>query len=155
MLNNKDLEIITQLRKNARESLTRMSKKTSIPVSTIYDRLKVHENSLIKKFTSLIDFNELGFMTRVYIAIKVGSDKKDILKEHLSKHPNINSFFRINNDYDFLVEGIFKNIKQLQEFMDNLEKRFNVETKIFYIVEDIKREAFLTDKTVFMLADHN
>ncbi len=155
MLNNKDLEIITQLRKNARKSLTRMSKKTSIPVSTIYDRLKVHENSLIKKFTSLIDFNELGFMTRVYIAIKVPSDKKDGLKEHLAKHPNINCFFRINNDYDFLVEGIFKNIKQLQGFMDNLEKRFNVETKIFYIVEDIKREAFLTDKTVFMLADRN
>ncbi|MBU4209210.1 MAG: winged helix-turn-helix transcriptional regulator [Proteobacteria bacterium] len=39
MIKKTDLIIISSLRQNAREKLTEMSRKTRIPVSTIFDRI--------------------------------------------------------------------------------------------------------------------
>ncbi len=46
-MNQKDLKILAYLRQDARMPLTSMSKKTGIPVSTIFDRLRNNENNVI------------------------------------------------------------------------------------------------------------
>ncbi|MDD5331266.1 MAG: Lrp/AsnC family transcriptional regulator [Candidatus Nanoarchaeia archaeon] len=147
MANRKEMLILSRLRQDARESLTKMSKITRIPVSTIYDRLQSCQKDLITKHTSLLNFGKLGFNARVNIMLKVQREKRDEIKDYLEKHRNVNSIYKINNGYDYLIEGIFKNIKQVDEFMDILESRFVLEnTQIYYIVEDIKREAFLANE---------
>ena len=73
-----DLLIISSLRQNAREKLTNMSKKTRIPVSTLFDRIRMHEGKLIKKHTALIDFNKLGYNTRANIILKVKKTDREI-----------------------------------------------------------------------------
>ena len=154
-MNKKDFLIITCLRKNARESLTNMSKRTNIPISTIYERLKTNTDGLIHKHTSLIDFNKLGFSTRANIMLRVHKDSKEDLKKYLLNYFQVNSLYRINNGYDFLVEGIFRHLKELEEFLDNLETRFNIEHKeIHYIIDDLKREAFMTDPLFLELAQN-
>jgi DNA-binding Lrp family transcriptional regulator len=145
-MNNKDLKIITYLRQNARMPLTEMSKKTHIPVSTLFDRLKVNSQDVIKKHTSLLDFAKLGFHTRANITFKVDRDDKDPLKEFLIKHQAVNSVYRINNGYDFMVEGVFRQIKDMEEFIDSVEQEFKIEDKkSFFIIEDLKKECFMSD----------
>ncbi len=48
-----DLSVLAKLRQNARERLTKMSRKTSIPVTTLYNKIKTLESSIVKKHTSL------------------------------------------------------------------------------------------------------
>lgn len=145
-MNQKDLQIIANLRTDARMPLTKMSKKTGIPVSTIFDRLKMNESDLIVKHTSLLDFAKLGYNTRANITLKVDRDDKEALKAFLVKHQSVNSVYKINNGFDFMVEGIFKQIKDMEEFIDDLEKRFKIQDKkSFFIIEDLKKEAFLSD----------
>jgi len=145
-MNLKDIKIITNLRQDARMPLTTMSKKTSIPVSTIFDRLKANEQNVIVKHTSLLDFTQLGYFTRANITFKVDRENKDALKEYLIKNQSVNSVYKINNGYDFMVEGIFKQIKDMEEFIDQVKSRFKIEdTKSFFIIEDLKREAFMAD----------
>jgi DNA-binding Lrp family transcriptional regulator len=123
-----------------------MSKKTGIPVSTLFDRLKSSEESIIIKHTSLLNFNELGFNTRANIALKVERDDKEALKNFLTAHGSVNSVYRINNGFDFMVEGIFHQIKDMEDFIDQLESRFRIHDKRpFFIIEDLKREAFLSN----------
>jgi len=51
-----------------------------------------------------------------------------------------------------MMEGIFKHIKDLEDFMENLEGRFPIKSKqVFYIIEDIKREGFMADPVLFDL----
>ena len=151
-MNQKDILIISSLRNNARETLTNISKKTNVPISTIYDKLKSYEKSLIRKHTSLLDFNKLGFNARANIMIKVDRSVRDEIKDHLIKHQNINSVYKINNGFDFLIEGIFKNMKDLEDFMENLEDKFQIKNKqIHYIIDDIKRESFMGDPLTFDL----
>ena len=145
-MHQKDLKIIAHLRKDSRIPLTRLSRKTKIPVSTIFDRLKAKEKDVIIKHTSLLDFNKLGFHTRANIAIRVEREDKDKIKEHLIKHEAINSVCRINNGYDYMIEGIFKQIKDMEEFLDILENKFRIlDKKTFFIIEDLMKEEFMAD----------
>jgi hypothetical protein len=45
-----------------------------------------------------------------------------------------------------MIEGIFKHIKDLEDFMEILEEKFPIKSKqVFYIIDDIKREEFMAD----------
>jgi Lrp/AsnC family transcriptional regulator, leucine-responsive regulatory protein len=145
MISKKDLMIVSNLRKNARETLTNMSKATHIPISTIYDKLRLHEGGLIKRHTCLLDYNQLGYSTRANVLLRVDRSSREELKDYLVKHNNVNSVSKINNNYDFMVEMIFKEIKELESFLENLEDRFKIKAKqVFYVIEDLKREDFLS-----------
>lgn len=145
-MNQKDLKILAYLRQNARMPLTDMSRKTHIPVSTIFDRLKANENNLIIRHTSLIDFAKLGYNVRANIYFKVDREHKEAFKEFLIKHQLVNSVYKINNGYDFMIEGIFRQIKEMEEFIEQAESKFKVlDEKSFFIIEDLKKEAFMSD----------
>jgi Lrp/AsnC family transcriptional regulator, leucine-responsive regulatory protein len=145
-MNKNDLQIIALLRQNARMPLTKISRNIQVPVSTIFDRLKANEKNIIQKHTSLINFSALGFNTRANISLKVDRNDKDALRNHLIKHENINSVYRINNGYDFMIEGIFQQIRDMEDFIEELEHKFNIQDKkSFYIIEDLKKEAFMSD----------
>lgn len=146
MLKEKELLVISSLRKNSRQSLTDMSKAIHIPISTIFDILKMHEKSLIKKHTSLVDFSRLGFNTRAAIVIKTEKANRETLKCFLAQHPHVNSLYQTNSDYDFLIDAIFRNIKDLEKFIETIDDRFKIiEKKTYYIVDDIKGEEFFSD----------
>lgn len=146
MLQKRDLLIVSNLRQNARQTLTRMSRKTRIPVSTIYDRLKHHEDSLIKRHTALLDFAKLGYATRANIIIKVPRNQREAVRDFLLKSPCVNNLSKINNDFDFFFEGVFREIRDLEAFLERLEEDFKIRTKkMFHVIEELKREGFLSD----------
>ena len=152
----KDLILFSELRKNARESLTRLSRKTRIPVSTLHDRLKMHMGSLIKKNCALIDFSKLGFSTRATVLLKVKPQKRKELLEYLERNKNVNTLLRVNNNYDFLIEVIFKSLKESEDFLTNLEEEYEIiDKKACYIVDEIKKEEFMSDPQLVDLLVNN
>jgi DNA-binding Lrp family transcriptional regulator len=144
MLTDGDKKILCLLRKNSRETLTKLSRSTGIPISTIYDRIKLHNGSVIKKHTSIVDFEKLGYSARANIALKVEKADRAELTSFLLKHGNVNSAYRTANGFDFIVEAIFRNHMELNDFSEELDKNFQITQKqIYYILEDIKREEFM------------
>jgi DNA-binding Lrp family transcriptional regulator len=141
-----DLEIIAHLRNDARKSLTAISKETKIPVSTIFDRIKNKSKNIITKNTCLMDFSKVGMNTRAQIALKTIPKERKELREYLDKHKHVNSLYKINNGYDYLVDVVFANLKELEEFLEFLEDEFRIRTKhVFYVIEEIRREEFMND----------
>ncbi|OGM02091.1 hypothetical protein A3K72_00060 [Candidatus Woesearchaeota archaeon RBG_13_36_6] len=139
MLSKNEMMILASLRKNSRQSLTKVSKETSIPVSTVYDKIKQHENGVIKKFTSILDFPALGFNIRANVLVK---GKKKELRDFLLDSWNVNSVFQLNEGYDFAVDCIFRYMSELKEFMDQLEK-MGVKKEVYYVTDELRREDFL------------
>jgi DNA-binding Lrp family transcriptional regulator len=151
-MNEKELLLISNLRVNSRESLTNLSKKVNMPISTIFDKLKCNNGFLIQKFTTLIDFSALGFNTRANLIIKLNKNDKDNFSNYIQKHNNVNSIYKINNGYDYMVELIFKNLKDIEEFMELIDEKFSIKTKqIFFIIEDVKRESFFSEPNIAKL----
>jgi len=144
-MDEKEVLIICALRQNSREKLTKMSKQVQMPISTLYERIKAQRQKFIKRFTALLDFSKLGYECRANVCISVKKELREDARDYLLKHQNVNSLYKINNGFDFLIEAIFKHIKDLEDFNEELEEKFNVRNKhTYYIIEDIKREGFMT-----------
>ncbi len=140
-----DLMMISLLRENARIPLTEMSRKTNIPVSTLFDRLRANENKIIIKHTSLLDFYKVGFNTIVYLLIKADKDTRKELGDYLLKNSAVNSLHKISNGYDLMVEAVFRHVNEMQEFIEQIEERFEVEDlKYFFRLESLKSESFMS-----------
>lgn len=139
-----ELVVLSRLRTNARESLTNMSRKTSIPITTIYNKLRNFEGSLIKKYVALLDFTKIGYNTRAILVLRSKKEFKEKLAEFLTDSKAVNSLYKINNGFDFLVEVVFQGIGDVEYFVEDLENNFKVEKKeIYYIISEINKEVFL------------
>jgi DNA-binding Lrp family transcriptional regulator len=145
MLKQKDRLILSHLRKDARRTLTDISRRTYIPVTTIYDHIKRYEKRFIKKHTSIIDFKKLGYNSKTAIAIRVETGKDDVLKFLLGS-ASVNSAYRLNSDFDFLVEVVGKNDQFIDEFVKGLKQQYKIaDTLVLPISDDLKQEEFLAE----------
>ena len=141
-----DTKILQHLRSNSRTNLTTISRKTGIPVSTIFDRIRGYEESFVHKFTVLIDFSKLGYSVRAKIFLKADPQAREKLKGYLLAHDAVNNLFRVNNGFDFAAECVFTSIREVEEFVEAIEMQFAILDKIVYhIIEDIAREKALTN----------
>jgi len=139
-----EMLLISYLRRNSREQLTDIGRKTGIPISTLFDMLG--KTTKIVKNTCVLDFMSMGYSIRATIVLKVDVGQREDLKNFLLKHPNLNCLQKINNGYDFMLEVVYKELKDLEGFTDCLDKKFNIiEKKVYYVIEDIARERFLSD----------
>ena len=143
-----DLIVLAHFRKDARCRLTALSRKTGIPVSTLYDKLVQYKKSVVHKTVSLLNFSAIGFHTRANVLLRIGKEREQA-KEHLLKQDAVNSLYKVNNGFDFLAECVFRNIKELEDFVEQLRTKFDVRSsEIYYIIDELKREAFLSDPTL-------
>jgi DNA-binding Lrp family transcriptional regulator len=144
MLKRKDLLILSYLRNNARQRLTNISRRTHIPVTTIYDNVRRYEKKFIIKHASILDFRKLGFNAKTKIALKV-SDSRAELMSYLQEHPNVNSLYRTDSEFDVLAELVFRELRDVDEFLETLKNKFQVEKSlVLNITDDLKREEFMS-----------
>ncbi|HDP73922.1 MAG TPA: Lrp/AsnC family transcriptional regulator [Candidatus Woesearchaeota archaeon] len=144
-MNRKDFDILTQLRRNSRMKLTALSRKTGIPVSTLFERIKSMKGFLVKKSTIVVDFEKLGLETKAFIRIKTKSEEKSQLIDYLRKSINVNSIWKVNNRFDLLCEVIFEGMKEFDRFVEELETKFSIrELETEYVIKEIEREMFLS-----------
>ena len=98
-IDKEDLKILSCLRKNARETLTRISKVTGIPISSAFDKLKRLEAiGVITKHTSLVDLKKIGFSVQVIFFLKTNDSNKKELERRLMKNPQVNNVARITGN---------------------------------------------------------
>ena len=154
-MKKKDVVLLSHLRRNSRVPLTALSRRTGFPVSTIFDKLSKYASSgLVPKHTSLLSFQKLGFATNAHIMLKVDKHKKGELVDFLAKHHATNNLFKINNGWDVLHECVFSDMCALEEFVEMLELNYGViEKNISYVLEEVRREAFLSDHGGVVLND--
>jgi Lrp/AsnC family transcriptional regulator for asnA, asnC and gidA len=144
-LDQADLKLLGHLRTNARDTLTRISQETEIPISSIFDKLKrLEKMNVIKRYTSLLELNKIGIHVRVLLLVKPYKSSKGNLADWLIEKRPVNWLLRINGKWKLAAECLFPNIKNLESFIEDLEKSFRgVEFSVFYIIEDLKSEGFL------------
>lgn len=145
----KELLLISHFRHNARESLTKISRKTSIPVSTIFDKLREYETRMIEKHTSLLDFRKLGFDLKAHLLFKVEKSRRDEFQRFLMQHPRVNSVFRINNGYDYLVEAVFIGLHDMDSFFEETGVFGVQDRQEYFVLKDVLREGFLSYRPGF------
>ena len=151
MVKEKDLKVIRILRQNSRERLTIISRKIKMPISTLYDRIKIlSKDNFVTKFTAILNFDKLGYNTRIVLILKVIKGDREEIKNYLLRNKSANSLSRINNGFDFMAEIVTKNISETEDFLEQLEDKYKILKKqIYYVIDDLKREEFLSKPSMF------
>lgn len=117
MDNKKDKNILEQLKKNSRQSVRELSKKTGIRPSTVHLRIKkLIQERIIEKFTIKLNYKKLGTNFIVFILVNTNSN---IPNTYFQK-PCITEVFGITGEYDLILKCRFKDVEEFNSFVIEL-----------------------------------
>ena len=141
-MNEQERYLISYLRKDAKTSLSSLSKQISMPISTIYDKInRLHRNLVITKYTALVDFVKMGYNHHAHLVLKVNKTQRKELQLFLQKHQAVNSLHEINGGFDFWVETLHKDIKEYTAFLEGLKDNFQILALHEYqVIGEVERE---------------
>jgi DNA-binding Lrp family transcriptional regulator len=124
-IDEKDIKIIEALKKNARLSMQQISRKTLIPITTVFNRIKRLERlKVIKGYTVEIDQKKLGKLISGFILANV--DYNDLKKYNLSQNgvgeminklSEVKSVTMMAGGTDLIIQVDVEDVEALSDFV--------------------------------------
>ncbi|MBU0756864.1 MAG: Lrp/AsnC family transcriptional regulator [Nanoarchaeota archaeon] len=120
MLDKINMKIIAELKKNSRETVRNIAKKTGLRPSTVHLRMqRLVEDGIIEKFTIKTDDKAMHENFVVYIL--VNTDKM-IPNDVFNKNPHIKEVFGITGEHDLIMKCKFGGIEEMNKFILDFRK---------------------------------
>lgn len=137
-MDEKDILILEALRRNSRESIRQIAKKTKIRPSTVHQRIQhLVKDKTIEKFTVKLNNKSIG---ENFIAFILIATKSDLQKEFFDKN-QIKEVFGITGEYDLLIKMKFKDVDAFNIFLLSLRKEANItKTLTMIVTANLKEE---------------
>lgn len=115
--------ILSVLKESGRISWVQLAEQVNLSPSACQRRVEAMQDSgLIKNFSVDIDYEALGKTIHAFIQIKVArQDLKTakIFRNKISSYPEVQGFFKLSGNVDFLIDVSVNDIKALSDFIDN------------------------------------
>jgi Lrp/AsnC family transcriptional regulator, leucine-responsive regulatory protein len=143
---DKDIQILIALSKNARMSLLDLSKKVRLtPESVNYRMKQLEKKEIIQGFRAMIDFSKLGYeFYKAEIRLSSLDRMKDIMG-FCHRHSNIYQLDKTIGGETLEVEFHVKSLREMLGIIDEFEKAFPKLIERFDYITVLSEE-----KTVYM-----
>jgi len=120
-LDEKDDMILSSLREDASNPLTRLSTKLGIPRATLQDRVKRLVNEgVIRKFTIVPDYSKLGKPVAAFVMVSF-TPSPNVSQRELAKEiallPEVEEVHLISGQWDILVKIRVAKVEDIGEFV--------------------------------------
>lgn len=123
-LDDKDIEILKHLKKDARLSVRKIGKLTRIRPSTVHNRIqRMVKEGIIKNFTIKLDLEKLGENLSVFMLIAGSMDR--YIDDKFMRNEHIIEIHGITGEYDMLFKLRFKDMKQFNKFIIGFRERYS------------------------------
>lgn len=144
-LEDTDKKILNVIIENSRLSLRQIAKKTNVSVATVMHHIKnLEENKIIKKYTTKIDYEKVGFDVVVLIEIKISKGKLFEVEKKIATHPNVSVIYDITGTSDAVILARFQTTRQMDNFLKKIQTYEFVErTETKLVLNTIKEESML------------
>ncbi|MBM6754512.1 MULTISPECIES: Lrp/AsnC family transcriptional regulator [Lactobacillaceae] len=120
-----DRKIINMLEENARASLKELSAACFISSPAIAARIaKLEKSGIITGYHASVNFEKLNYHVKAFIQIQLEPRQKSEFYPFVKKVPNIIECNCVTGDYSELLEVAFKSTADLDEFINDLQRRF-------------------------------
>jgi Lrp/AsnC family transcriptional regulator for asnA, asnC and gidA len=115
-----DLRIIQVLNKDARMPFTAIAEELNVSDATVRNRVrKMLKEGVIKRFNVLLDYHKLGRIIKAFIGLRVQPPKLKEVVGHLIGNPDVQVLYRTTGEVDLFVEVIFKDMEELNSFLES------------------------------------
>lgn len=120
-LDDRDHQIIAELRQDARQSIRDIAKKTSIRPSTVHERIRRMVGSgVIEKFTLKLSNKAMGENFIVFMLI--AGKPTEYVGRGLLGNTQIKEVFGITGEYDLLFKLKFPDVEAFNDYVLNFRK---------------------------------
>jgi len=113
-----DLQILSELSKDASISVPRLSKKINVNSSVVYSRIKrLVKRKLIERFTIVVNDAELGYNVKALTGINMDSKQRDHIIEELFKIDGVREIAEVTGRFDILVTMYARSLDQMHKMV--------------------------------------
>jgi len=141
-LDNLDKNIINTLITDSTLSYRAIAKKVNVSVATVMNRVnKLKKENIIKRFTTIVDYDKIGFDVEVLIEVRISKGKLFQVEKEIAHHPNVFAVYDLTGDFDAAILARFRNRKSMDTFLKKLQTYDFVErTNTRLILNTIKEK---------------
>ncbi len=118
-LDDKDMDILSLLKKNAKSTTQQISRILNIPITTVHNRIKKLESSgIIEKYTVVLNQRKLGRKVSARLALRVTklADQYKICNKVLNLEA-VEKVYQITGDYDIIASVRVSDIEELHSLI--------------------------------------
>ncbi len=140
-LDSVDMSILSLLASNARRSYRNIAEILGTSHATVYNKIRRLEAAgVIKGYTTLLDYEKIGFGVTAVIHISVTGRVIEDLERALASRPEVQSVYDITGEFDILAIARFPTIGDLDKFIKWLNKIEGVKNTRTSIVFKVVKE---------------
>ena len=118
-LDDKDMDILSLLKKNAKNTTQQISRELNIPITTVHNRIKKLESSgIIEKYTVVLNQSKLGRNVSARLALRVTklADQYKICNDVLNIDC-VDKVYQVTGDYDIIASVRVRDIEELHSLI--------------------------------------
>jgi|TARA_B100002003_G_scaffold234269_1_gene247938 DNA-binding Lrp family transcriptional regulator len=133
-LDNKDYKIMDLLKKNSRDPIREIAKKTKIRPSTVHQRIqKLVDKGVIEKFT--IKLNNKSVSENFIVLMLVKGNTNEYIGQKILQDNHVKEIFGVTGEYDILIKLKFKDVGDFNNFIiDFRRNRKDIQSTLTMIV---------------------
>ncbi|MBQ6321263.1 MAG: Lrp/AsnC family transcriptional regulator [Lachnospiraceae bacterium] len=136
-----DYQILTELRSNARQTASEISKNIHLSVSTVIERIrKMEKNGYIQSYTAITDDHQLGNDITVLMEVSMEHPRhNDEFIRHIHSNPNIIACYYLTGEFDFLLKICCRSSEHLEQIHGQIKDCSGIRlTRTHYVLRTIK-----------------
>jgi Lrp/AsnC family transcriptional regulator for asnA, asnC and gidA len=140
-LDQTDVLILSELLKDSKSALKKISRKLGLPTSTVFTRIKkLEEKGVIRGYTVVIDPYKLGYSVTAVIHFSVDGPYLEDVEKRLASHPNIISLYDVTGEFDIIAIARFRSMEELDRFIKHTLKNPHIKRSMTNMVLRIVKE---------------
>ena len=136
-----DFQIISELRNNARQTASDISKSIHLSVSTVIERIrKMEKSGLIKSYTVITNDHKLGNDITVLMEVSMEHPRfNDDFINRINEHPNIIACYYLTGEFDFMLKICCRSSEHLEQIHNQIKDCPGVRlTRTHYVLRTVK-----------------
>lgn len=142
MIDETSRKVLAEYLQDSRQSFREVARKIGISSGTVASRIKeMEENGVIKKYTTLLNYEKLGFELTAVTEITVSEGMMIEVGNEISKIDHTVGVYNVTGDSDILVIAKFRSRAALSDFTKTILKLEHVvRTKTHVVLNTLKED---------------
>ena len=132
-LDSVDIEIVNLLQKRGRVQLKELSAQINLsPPATASRIRRLEEEGILEGYQAQINPISLGLYTKAFILLEVAPEQKDEFYPYIRGVGNVIECNCVTCDYSMLLEVLFSNTIELDQFIGEIQRFGHTKTLIVF-----------------------
>ena len=131
MLDERDLEIVSALREDARATYADVAARVGLSASSVHERVrKLEAAGVITAYRAVVDPEALGLFVTALIAVTpLDPQQPDDLPERLADVPEVEDCLSVAGEANYILKVRTRSTNHLEELIRRLREKAGVSTR--------------------------